>query len=260
MKTVMKTAPLSVSAVTIPIRINLAGFVPLSTVDWRSRSVCVIFFRGCPVRCWYCQNPGIQTGVDMHDCDEVLGLVRSSSLLISGVVFSGGEATMQPGALIYLAERIRGMGLATGLHTNGVYPDVLSDIISRRLMDLVALDMKPDWNLNTVQGKERSLSAEVRQSLAICTTGFQAGYLPEFQVVLTLFPGSGEQVAAIVPEVADDVDLVLQQGEYSGIRSLTQGDLVTIADGLHRPVRIRSREGGEIWYEGHRNCRNAGIR
>lgn len=260
MKTVLKTADQSVVEVTDPILINFAGFVPLSTVDWRGRSVCVIFFRGCPVRCWYCQNPGIQGGTDIHECDEILGMIRSASLLISGVVFSGGEATMQPEALAYLAASVKKSGLSTGLHTNGVYPDVLLSLINRHLIDIIALDIKPDWNLNTVKGKERALGEEVRQSLDICSAGFHSGALPEFQVVLTLFPGSGEQVAAITPDVADDVDLVLQQGEYTGIRALQLQDLITIADRLNRPVRIRTREGGEIWYEGHRDCGDAGIR
>ncbi|PWR71729.1 anaerobic ribonucleoside-triphosphate reductase activating protein [Methanospirillum lacunae] len=256
----MKTGNQSVTAVTDPVCINFAGFVPLSTVDWRGRSVCVIFFRGCPVRCWYCQNPGIQSGTDIKDCMEILSMIRSAELLISGVVFSGGEATMQPDALRFLAEHVKRMGLVTGLHTNGVFPEVLADLISKRLIDLVALDIKPDWNLNTVKGKERALGDEVKRSLALCSSGYREGSLPKFEVVLTLFPGSSEQVASVVPDVALDVDLVLQQGEYTGIRALQFEDLTAIADELHRPVRIRTREQGEIWYEGNRNCRNAGIR
>ncbi len=261
MKTVMKSRSQPYGAVTDPVRVNFAGFVPLSTVDWRGRSVCVIFFRGCPVRCWYCQNPGIQSGTDIKDCKEVLSMVRSAGLLISGVVFSGGEATMQPEALRFLAEQVKQMGFAVGLHTNGVFPDVLDDLISRRLIDLIALDIKPDWNLNTVKGKERALGSEVKRSLSLCTSGYHEGNLPFFEVVLTLFPGSSnEQITEVVPDVAVDVDLVLQQGEYTGIRSLLLADLTAIADELDRPVRIRTREQGEIWYEGNRNCWNAGIR
>lgn len=260
MKTVMKTAHQSVTAVTDPININFAGFVPLSTVDWRGRSVCVIFFRGCPVRCWYCQNPGIQSGNDRRSCDEILAMIRSVQLLISGVVFSGGEATMQPEPLGYLAEQTKRLGMKTGLHTNGVYPDVLADLVRSHLMDFIALDIKPEWNLNTVKGKERALGEEVKRSLAICSSGYLSGSLPHFEVVLTLFPGSREQIDAVIPDIAGCVDLVLQQGTYTGIRTLLLEDLVGIADDLNRPVRIRTREQGEIWYEGNRNSGNAGIR
>ncbi|HET6580251.1 MAG TPA: ribonucleoside-triphosphate reductase activating protein, partial [Methanoregula sp.] len=30
---------------------NFGGFIPLSTIDWRGRAVCTVFFRGCPIRC-----------------------------------------------------------------------------------------------------------------------------------------------------------------------------------------------------------------
>lgn len=187
-------------------------------------------------------------------------MIRSSALLISGVVFSGGEATMQPEALYALAREVKQMGLAIGMHTNGVYPEVLRNLISLRQIDLIALDMKPEWNLNTVKGRERSLGNEVRQSLRLCTDAFQSGILPEFEVVLTLFPGSAEQIATVLPDIAEDVDLVLQQGEYIGIRALQPEDLNRIAERLNRPVRIRTREKGEIWYEGFGNSGNAGIR
>ena len=80
-----------------------------------------------------------------------MNAIQSSSLLISGVVFSGGEATMQPAALMYLAGESKKTGLATGLHTNGVFPEVLSELISRRLIDHIALDIKAEWNLYTVR-------------------------------------------------------------------------------------------------------------
>lgn len=243
-----------------PILINYGGFVPLSTVDWRGRSVCVVFFRGCPVRCWYCHNEGLQNGAAMRPVEEVLGMVRSAGLLISGVVFSGGEATMQPLALFELAKGVKEMGLSTGLHSNGVHPDVIEALIKNRLIDLIALDMKPEWNLNTVKGKERALGAEANQSLGICTAAFHARELAQFEVVLTLFPANGEHISQITPHIAEDVELVLQQGEYTGIRALQMKDLKAIADRIGRRVRIRTREEGEIWYEGIRDCGNAGIR
>ena len=112
------------------IQLNFGGFVPLSTVDWRGKSVCVVFFRGCPVKCWYCHNHSILTGEDRRPIEEIKELIRSSSLLISAVIFSGGEATMQPSALLSLAEYSKSIGLLTGLQTNGVYPDVIRRLIT----------------------------------------------------------------------------------------------------------------------------------
>lgn len=242
------------------IHINLGGFVPLSTVDWRGKSVCVVFFRGCPVKCWYCHNQSILTGEDRRSIEEIKNLISSSSLLISGVIFSGGEATMQPSALMALAEYSKSVGLKTGLHTNGVYPEVIRKLIEKRLIDHIALDIKAEWNLYTVRGKERAVGKQVKESLTLCTAAFHAGTLPGFEVVVTLFPGYGEEVLTVSHDVAPDVDLVLQQGVYEGIRPLDMNKLKIIADRLGRRVRIRTRSDGEITYEGNRSSWNAGIR
>jgi len=128
-----------------PIKLNFGGFVPLSTVDWRGRSACTVFFRGCPVRCTYCQNSSILSGKDERDLDEITDLIKGSLLAISGVVFSGGEPTMQKDALIALARKVKGMGLAVGVQTNGVFPDTLEALIREHLVDRVALDIKARW-------------------------------------------------------------------------------------------------------------------
>lgn len=242
------------------IHVNFGGFVPLSTVDWRGRSVCVVFFRGCPVKCWYCHNQAIQTGEDRRAVKEIEDLIRSSSLLISGVIFSGGEATMQPSALLALARYSKSIGLLTGLHTNGVYPDVIRELIQQQLIDHIALDIKAEWNLYTVRGKERAVGKQVKDSLTLCTDAFHAGTLRSFEVVTTLFPGYGEEVMTISQDVAPDIDLVLQQGVYTGIKPLDMNELKKIADKLEKKVRIRTRSDGEITYEGNRNSGDAGIR
>ncbi|QXO96465.1 anaerobic ribonucleoside-triphosphate reductase activating protein [Methanospirillum purgamenti] len=242
------------------MHINFGGFVPLSTVDWRGKSVCVVFFRGCPVKCWYCHNQSILSGEDRRPVDEIKELIRSSSLLISGVIFSGGEATMQPAALFSLAEYSKSIGLSTGLHTNGVYPDVIKKLIDKRLIDHIALDVKAEWNLYTVRGKERAVGKQVKDSLTQCTAAYHSGTLPGFEVVVTLFPGYGEEVMTISHDVAPDIDLVLQQGVLMGIRPLDIHNLQKIADRLGRKVRIRTRSDGEIIYESNSSSGDARIR
>jgi pyruvate formate lyase activating enzyme len=235
------------------MKVNFGGFVPLSTVDWRGRAVCTVFFRGCPVRCTYCHNAGILAGEDFRPVEEVTEMIRSSLLLISGVIFSGGEPTMQKDALIRLAGDAKAMGLLVGVQTNGVYPDTLESMISRRLVDKVALDIKARWerynNLLKVPCVDK-----VRESLAIGKKNYESGALPEFEVVVTLFRGYEDEVTGIAEE-AGDVPLVLQQGVQGSIAPLSEEELKRIADRLPGPVMIRTREGGEIAYEGTRGRR-----
>lgn len=235
------------------LKVNYGGFVPLSTVDWRGRAVCTVFFRGCPVRCSYCHNASILGGNDLHDIEEVIGLIASSRVLVSGVVFSGGEPTMQGEALLVLARAARGLGLKVGVHTNGVFPDTLEVLIQEGLLDYVALDIKARWERydNLLKGP---YVMAVQRSLAICMAAWKSGNLPEFEVVVTLFRGYEDEIPVIAAE-AGDVDLVLQQGVVGEVPPLTCKEMEEVAGHIGRPVKIRTREGGECWYEGDRGRR-----
>lgn len=234
---------------------NYGGFIPLSTVDWRGKSVCTLFLRGCPVRCAYCQNSAILAGKDMRDIKEVVAMIRESLLAVSAVVFSGGEPTMQKDALLALAKEAKAMGLDVGIHTNGVFPDTLQALIDGGLVDHIALDIKARWARynNLLKG---NYVENVQRSLALCREAQKSGRLPEFETVVTLFRGYDDEVPVIAQEVGD-VDLVLQQGVTGQVRPLSEDEMKAIADSLPRAVRIRTREGGEIFYEGNRSRRDA---
>lgn len=231
--------------------VNFGGFVPISTVDWRGKAVCTVFLRGCPVRCTYCHNASILSGSDPRPVEEVIGMIRSSRLLISGVVFSGGEPTMQAEALVALAGAVKKMGLLVGVQTNGVYPDTLEVLIENNLVDRIALDIKARWQRYDNLMKVPCVG-KVQRSLALCRAARQSGKLHEFEVVITLFRGYEDEVPYISRECSD-VDLVIQQGVQGDIPPLSCSELKKIADPLNRQVRIRTREGGEISYEGSRD-------
>jgi pyruvate formate lyase activating enzyme len=261
------------------INVNFGGFVPLSTIDWRGRSVCTLFLRGCPIRCSYCQNEAIQAGEDYRDSDEIIAMIAESAPYISGVVFSGGEPALQKDALIELAKRSKGLGLAVGLQTNGLFPDTLDALIAGQLVDRIALDYKTQWEgfsgaacgPGTVPGENYQKS--VRRSIALCKKAYREGSLLEFEVVVTVFYENADYIRKISESIGT-IPLVLQQGEHKIGKAnrtapdithgeyiytkrnlqanhppLTLGEIKEIADGLGRTVRIRTREIGEISYE-----------
>ncbi len=237
------------------MKVNFGGFVPASTVDWRGRAVCTVFFRGCPADCYYCHNRALCEGEDLRDIAEVVRMIDESRLLVSGVVFSGGEATMQQDGLLALAGACREMDLAVGLQTNGMFPGTLQALLDRDLVDMIALDIKTRWerydDLLGIPAVDR-----VKCSLALCTAAAERGDLERFEAVVTLFPGWEDDLAYIAPEVGG-ADLVLQQGTFGTIPPLTRQDLEAVADTLSRQVKIRTREDGEVLYDG-RSRRRAG--
>jgi pyruvate formate lyase activating enzyme len=180
-------------------------------------------------------------------------MIRGSRLAVSGIIFSGGEPTMQKDALVALCRAARKLGLATGVHTNGVFPATLEALLQEQLIDHVALDIKARWARynNLLKG---NYVEDVQRSLALCKEAHGQGRLPEFEVVITLFRGYEDEVPVIAAE-AGEVDLVLQQGVTGEVRPLSETEMKEIADRLARGVRIRTREGGEMVYESDRSRR-----
>ena len=121
---------------------NFGHFIPISTVDWHGRCVSVIFFRGCQLRCPYCQNHAYITGSSEMDIEDMKSQISKTKPFISALVFSGGEPTMQRNALIDLAGFARSGSLAVGLETNGFGADVVKEMLDKGLLDKVFLDVK----------------------------------------------------------------------------------------------------------------------
>ncbi|WP_333582722.1 anaerobic ribonucleoside-triphosphate reductase activating protein [Methanoculleus bourgensis] len=230
--------------------VNFGGFVPISTVDWRGRAACTVFLRGCPARCFYCHNVALQGGEDLRDADEVLEMIRGSRTIAGAVVFSGGEPTLQGPALIHLAAAARTMGFSVGLHTNGMFPRVIEDLLDRHLVDMIALDIKTTWERYDDLLGVAAVDA-VKASLAACKRAKADGSLGSCQAVVTLFRGRESDVLAIA-EATRGLDLVLQQGVAAGFDPLTRQELEAAAAPLGRNVRVRTREDGEVDYDPER--------
>lgn len=62
--------------------------------------------------------------------------------LVDGVVVTGGEPLLHGKELFVLLRRVRDAGMAVKLDTNGYENDILRAVLSQRLVDYVAMDVK----------------------------------------------------------------------------------------------------------------------
>lgn len=122
-------------------RLQIAGLVPLSTVDWPGHLVATAFLQGCPWRCTYCHNSAIldPRAPGVVPWQAVRDLIARRRGLLDGVVFSGGEPTRQAGLVAAMGE-VKEAGFLVGLHTGGAYPRRLARLLP--LVDWVGLDIK----------------------------------------------------------------------------------------------------------------------
>jgi len=121
--------------------LRIGGITPLTTIDFPGRLAAVLYCQGCPWRCGYCHNPELlcATTPAAVPWPEVLAFLKSRQGLLDGVVFSGGEPTLQAALPAALAQ-VRALGFQTALHTGGMYPERLHALLP--LLDWVGLDIK----------------------------------------------------------------------------------------------------------------------
>jgi pyruvate formate lyase activating enzyme len=120
---------------------KVGGLVPFTATDYPGLLAAVVFVQGCPWRCGYCHNPHLQprTTDSPLDWNDVMSFLRRRVGLIDGVVFSGGEPTMDPG-LSGAIRQVRALGYRIGLHTGGTHPRRLAQVLPD--VDWVGLDIK----------------------------------------------------------------------------------------------------------------------
>ena len=125
---------------------NVAGIQKSSLIDYPGVVSCVLFTRGCNFRCPYCHNPSLVVpngkGKRGQIAEEALmEFLHLRKGLLSGVVISGGEPTLQ-GDLIRFCRRIKQMGYPVKLDTNGSRPKLLAALIEKDLVNYIAMDIK----------------------------------------------------------------------------------------------------------------------
>lgn len=125
--------------------LRVGGFVPFTTVDFPGRLSAVVFCQGCPWRCRYCHNPHLQPwhGEVPWSWGRIREDLHDRRGFLEAVVFSGGEPTAQPGLLAAVQE-VRELGFAVGLHTAGIFPERLEDVLP--WVDWVGLDIKAPFD------------------------------------------------------------------------------------------------------------------
>ncbi|AVT81529.1 anaerobic ribonucleoside-triphosphate reductase activating protein [Rhodopseudomonas palustris] len=135
------TASTSPKPAPSSVELRIGGLVRLSTCDWPDELVATVFCQGCPWQCGYCHNPHLlpARGPDQLAWQDVFAFLETRRGLLDGVVFSGGEPTLQSDLPLAIAA-VRSLGFRIGLHTAGPYPERLARVLP--LLDWIGFDVK----------------------------------------------------------------------------------------------------------------------
>lgn len=124
----------------------IAGFQKTSFVDYPGQPCAVVFTPYCNMDCVYCHNAHIiKRDAPLIPEDPVLEYLEKRVGLLGAVVISGGEPTLQQNLEAFIL-RVRTFGYAVKLDTNGTKPQVLLSLLSKKLLDYIAMDIKAPAN------------------------------------------------------------------------------------------------------------------
>jgi pyruvate formate lyase activating enzyme len=123
----------------------ISGFEKNTLLDYPGRVASIVFTYGCNLRCSYCHNPELVVEECkkeyLIDEDTVLEYLSSRNGLIDALVITGGEPTLQKD-LIPFIRRVKSLNLLVKLDTNGVFTDIIQEIIKENIVDYWAMDVK----------------------------------------------------------------------------------------------------------------------
>lgn len=120
---------------------KIVGTQKNSFVDYKGNIAYVVFTARCNMNCWYCHNKEVMNGNEYLDEEEVLADIKSRVGFVDAVVITGGEPTLQSDLKQFII-KVRQLGLAVKLDSNGKNPDVIERLIAEGLIDNIAMDIK----------------------------------------------------------------------------------------------------------------------
>jgi pyruvate formate lyase activating enzyme len=130
----------------------IGGVEKLTLIDFPGKLAAIIFTQGCNFRCQFCYNPLLVMPIGdvklkyQKDHSEIpmsdlFGFLEGRKGKLDGVVVTGGEPTLHADLPAFLS-RIRALGYAIKLDSNGTNPEMLEKVIAEGLVDYIAMDIK----------------------------------------------------------------------------------------------------------------------
>ncbi len=123
----------------------IKGLQKLTLLDFPEKLACTVFTFGCNFRCPFCHNASLVLSERADDGrlseEEFFSFLATRRGILEGVCVTGGEPTLMPDLSDFL-RRIKEMGYAVKLDTNGASPSVLRAVVEAGCVDYVAMDVK----------------------------------------------------------------------------------------------------------------------
>lgn len=123
---------------------KICGLNKTTLLDYPGKVAATVFLGGCNFRCPFCHNGGLvlRPGDELEiEKEAVLALLRKRRGILEGVCVTGGEPTLASDLPDFL-ESVKALGYHVKLDTNGTRPGVIRELLEKKLVDCIAMDIK----------------------------------------------------------------------------------------------------------------------
>ena len=194
---------------------HIEAYQKLTLLDFPEHTAATVFTYGCNFRCPFCHNATLVTEPSAQAVpeEEFFAFLEKRKGLLDGVCITGGEPTLQHDLEDFI-RKIRALGYAVKLDTNGTSPEKLERLLNEGLVDYVAMDIKnsPE-RYGVTAGIDEATFAKVRRSAALLLS---SGANYEFRTTVTGNLHTEEDMVSIGKWIGGAKRYFLQQFKDSG--------------------------------------------
>lgn len=192
---------------------QIAGYQPLSLIDYPGKICSVVFTQGCPFKCPFCHNPELIPHAEgaIHE-DDIFEHLDTHNRMLDGVCVTGGEPTIQAGLKDFLAQ-LKKRGLNVKLDTNGIHPHLVQEILNAQLVDFIAMDIKHTWEHydDVTRTGSTGVTLNCKKTFELLS---QCGIAHEFRTTVSPALHSAEHLIAMASQLSLNETYALQKIRY----------------------------------------------
>jgi len=182
----------------------IGGLEKLTLIDYPGKVAAIVFTSGCNFRCQFCYNPMLvwpskemesakskntaghprsreqDNNPSLYSEDDLFHFLTNRAGKLDGVVITGGEPTLHQDLPEFI-KKIKDLGYAVKLDTNGTNPAMIKKLLKSKLIDYIAMDLKaPENKYQLVTGTAVNFQ-KIKESVKIIR---QCGLPYEFRTTI----------------------------------------------------------------------------
>ena len=167
---------------------KIGGLQKTSLLDYPGSLSAIIWTADCNFRCPFCYNKQlVLEKTEIISEEIILSFLEKRRDVLEGLSISGGEPLFQED-IVDFTRKVKKLNYLIKIDTNGAFPERLKELIDKKLVDYVSMDVKaPKEKYNQLVGIKTNIS-KIEQSIDLIKNA-----APDYEFKTTIVPGMLEK-------------------------------------------------------------------